>query len=91
MRQPRPTHRRRHSGRIRALLSLGLLFGITQVATLASWTDSATVEGGSIVERHARPHGRRVQCQPAERRGRHLDALEPDLAAMAPGRAWPSC
>lgn len=30
------------------MLSLGLLLGITQVGTLASWTDSATVDGGSI-------------------------------------------
>jgi len=48
MRRPSPTHRRRRSGRIRALLSLGLLLGITQVGTLASWTDSATVQGGPI-------------------------------------------
>ena len=48
MRRPRPMHRRRRSGRIRALLSVGLLFGITQVGTLASWTDSATVQGGNI-------------------------------------------
>jgi len=40
----RPTHRRRRSGKVRALLSLGLLLGITQVSTLASWTDSATVQ-----------------------------------------------
>ncbi|HET9423661.1 MAG TPA: SipW-dependent-type signal peptide-containing protein [Nocardioides sp.] len=44
----RPTHRRRRSGRVRALLSLGLLLGITQVSTLASWTDSATVQGGGF-------------------------------------------
>jgi predicted ribosomally synthesized peptide with SipW-like signal peptide len=43
-----PTHRRRRSGRVRALLSLGLLLGITQVSTLASWTDSATVQGGGF-------------------------------------------
>src|SRR5688500_795356 len=43
MRRQSPTHRRRRNGRTRALLSLGLLFGITQVGTLASWTDSATV------------------------------------------------
>ena len=48
MRRPRAAHRRRRSGRIRALLSLGLLFGITQVGTMASWTDSATVQGGSF-------------------------------------------
>ena len=44
----RPTHRRRRSGRVRALLSLGLLLGVTQVGTLASWTDSATVQGGGF-------------------------------------------
>ncbi len=44
----RPTHRRRRSGRVRALLSLGLLLGISQVGTLASWTDSATVQGGGF-------------------------------------------
>lgn len=48
MRRPRPTHRRRPSGRVRALLSLGLLLGVTQVGTLASWTDSATVDGGNL-------------------------------------------
>ncbi len=48
MRRTRPRHRRRHSGRVRAVLSLGLLLGITQVGTLASWTDSATVAGGDI-------------------------------------------
>ncbi len=48
MRRTRPTHRRRRSGRIRALLSLGLLLGISQVGTLASWTDSATVQGGNL-------------------------------------------
>ena len=48
MRRSRPTHRRRPSGRVRALLSLGLLLGITQVGTLASWTDSATVQGGNL-------------------------------------------
>ena len=48
MRRPRPTHRRRRNGRVRALLSLGLLLGISQVSTLASWTDSATVQGGSL-------------------------------------------
>jgi predicted ribosomally synthesized peptide with SipW-like signal peptide len=44
----RPTHRRRRSGRVRAVLSLGLLLGLTQVGTLASWTDSATVQGGGF-------------------------------------------
>ena len=48
MRRPRPRHRRRPRGRVRALLSLGLLLGITQVGTLASWTDSATVQGGGF-------------------------------------------
>jgi predicted ribosomally synthesized peptide with SipW-like signal peptide len=44
----RPTHRRRRSGRVRALLSLGLLLGISQVGTLASWTDSATIGGSNL-------------------------------------------
>lgn len=48
MRHRSPTHRRRRSGRVRALLSLGLLLGITQVGTLASWTDSATAQGGNF-------------------------------------------
>jgi predicted ribosomally synthesized peptide with SipW-like signal peptide len=48
MRRPRPTHRRRRSGRLRAVLSLGLLLGVSQVGTLASWTDSATVSGGGF-------------------------------------------
>lgn len=42
------TRPRRPSGRIRALLSLGMLVGIAQVGTLAAWTDSATVESGSF-------------------------------------------
>ena len=48
MRRRSPTHRRRRSGRVRALLGLGLLLGITQVSTLASWTDSVTVQGGEF-------------------------------------------
>lgn len=48
MRRSRPKHRLRPKGRIRAVLSLGLLLGVTQVGTLASWTDSATVTGGGF-------------------------------------------
>ncbi|SDS29087.1 SipW-dependent-type signal peptide-containing protein [Microlunatus soli] len=40
--------RRRSSGKVRALLSLGMLLGITQVGTLAAWSDSATVSAGSF-------------------------------------------
>lgn len=43
-RSPRP-----RSGRVRALLSLGMVIGITQVGTLAAWTDAATVESGSFI------------------------------------------
>lgn len=38
----------RRRGRTRALLSLGLLLGVTQVGTLASWTDSSTVTTGTF-------------------------------------------
>ncbi|QPZ37671.1 SipW-dependent-type signal peptide-containing protein [Paramicrobacterium chengjingii] len=38
----------RRRGKIRALLSLGMLLGISQVGTLAAWTDSATVSGGGF-------------------------------------------
>lgn len=40
--------RRPVSGRIRALLGLGLLVGLGQVGTLASWTGEAAVTAGSI-------------------------------------------
>jgi alternate signal-mediated exported protein len=48
MRRRRPQHRRRRSGRIRAVLGLGILLGVSQVGTLASWTDSATIQGGTL-------------------------------------------
>ena len=39
---------RRPNGKVRALLSLGMLLGIAQVGTMAAWTDSATVRSGSF-------------------------------------------
>lgn len=42
------TGRRRLSGRVRAVLSLGMLLGIAQVGTLASWSDTATVQTGTF-------------------------------------------
>lgn len=40
--------RRRRSGRIRLLLSLGLLVGFGAVGTTAYWTDRAVVDSGNI-------------------------------------------
>ncbi len=37
------------STRVRALLSLGMVLGLGAVGTLAYWTDSATLDGGSFV------------------------------------------
>lgn len=44
------SHRRgrRTSGRVRALVALGMLLGVTQLGTMASWSDSATVNSGAI-------------------------------------------
>ncbi len=41
----RSTHRRRRSGRIRALLSLGMVLGLGATGTFAYWTDDVTVSG----------------------------------------------
>ena len=48
MRRPRAAHRRRRSGRIRALLGLGVLLGLGYTGTFAYWTDQATIEGDSL-------------------------------------------
>lgn len=48
---PTRTHRVRksaNSGRTRAILSLGIVLGLGAVSTMASWSDSATVAGGSF-------------------------------------------
>jgi len=46
----RPARRRsgHRSGKVRALLSLGLLLGIAAPGTLAYWSDSATMQGGNF-------------------------------------------
>lgn len=36
------------SGRIRAILSLGIVLGLGAVSTMAAWSDSATVKGGTF-------------------------------------------
>lgn len=40
-------HRRR-SGRVRAILSLGIVLGLGGVSTMAFWTDTATVDSGAL-------------------------------------------
>lgn len=40
--------RGRTNGKVRAVLSLGMLVGIAQVGTMAAWTDAATVESGTF-------------------------------------------
>ncbi len=91
MRRPRPMHRRRRSGRIRALLSVGLLFGITQVGTLASWTDSATVQGGNISSGTLDLTVGESSANQLSGPGGTWTYSTLTLAAMAPGEstAWP--
>lgn len=36
------------SGRIRGILSLGIVLGVGAVSTMAAWSDSATVQGGAF-------------------------------------------
>ena len=36
------------SGRFRALFSLGIVLGVGAVSTMAAWSDSATVQGGTF-------------------------------------------
>ncbi|MDP3967965.1 MAG: SipW-dependent-type signal peptide-containing protein [Nocardioides sp.] len=38
----------RRTGRVRALLSLGLVIGLVQLGTMAYWTDEAVVTGGTF-------------------------------------------
>ncbi len=44
----RPQHRRRRSGRLRALLGMGVLLGFGYTGTFAYWTDQATIQGNSL-------------------------------------------
>lgn len=48
MRRRRPTHRRRRSGRLRAVLGLGVLLGFGYTGTFAYWTDHATVQSSTL-------------------------------------------
>lgn len=47
---PRRTRlrKRSRSGRLRAILSLGMVLGLGAVSTMASWSDSTTIQGGTF-------------------------------------------
>lgn len=47
-RAPRTSRARRRSGRLRAILSLGIVLGFGAVSTTAYWTDEARVTGGTF-------------------------------------------
>ena len=54
------------SRRTRALLSIGVVLGLGSVTTLAYWTDSATLTGGTLRVGDHRPQAGRLRQQPVE-------------------------
>jgi len=84
---PRARHRVLGSGRVRALLSLGIIAGFGAVGTLAYWTDDATITSSSFTSGRLDVTLNDQLAGAANNGGTTADA-DFMLAAMIPGESF---